>query len=139
MAVLALYPSQSELIRRLIGQSPKLGATLSGVEVGVPATFRHREAGLVLVSLTRSHGHRAVTFGEGPQALALALTRARERLVVFGDPGTLARRSQWEGPLDHLDEAAAGRERKLVARLLRCLPGQGRHTEAFPVREGIRS
>jgi hypothetical protein len=136
VAVLALYPSQAELIRRLIAQSPKLRTAGTNVEVDVPGGFRHREAHLVLLSLTRSHGHRAVSFGEGPQALALALTRARARLVVFGDTGTLARRSQWEGPLDHLDGNAAGRERKLVAHLLRYLQGQGRHAGVFHVREG---
>jgi hypothetical protein len=118
VAVLALYQAQAELIRRLIQQSPGLTAAGLEVEVDVPAGFRHREAPVVLLSLTRSHSHRAVSYGEGPQALALALTRARDRLIVFGDPGTLARRSQWSGALDHLDEGAADCERQLVTRLL---------------------
>jgi hypothetical protein len=133
--VLALYPAQAELIRRLIRQSPCLGAA-ARLDVDVPSACRHREAAVVLVSLTRSHSHRAVSYGDGPQALALALTRAQARLILFGDPGTLARRSQWQGALDHLDEAAADRERQLVARLLGYLQGQGRHPEAFHLHEG---
>jgi hypothetical protein len=131
LAVVALYASQAELIRRLILQSRILRSAGLAIEVDVPGGFRHRESAVVLLSLTRSHSHRAVSFGEGPQALTLALTRARARLILFGDPGTLARRSQWEGPLDHLDEAAAGRERKVVAQLLRYLQGQGRHADGF--------
>jgi hypothetical protein len=131
IAVVALYPSQAVLIRRLIEQSPRLRSAGLAIEVDIPGGFRHRESAVVLLSLTRSHSHRAVSFGEGPQALALALTRARTRLIVFGDPGTLARRSQWEGPLDHLDETAAGRERKLIAQLLCYLQGQGRHSDVF--------
>jgi superfamily I DNA and/or RNA helicase len=106
------------------------------LEVGVPALFRQRECPVVLVSLTRSHTHRAVSYGEGPQALALALTRARDRLLLFGDPGTLVRRSHWQGRLDHLDETAAAREREVIAQLVRYLQGHGPHPRAFHLREG---
>ena len=130
VAVVALYSAQAELIRRLIRQDPRLAPLDRVVEIGVPAAFRQREATVVLLSLTRSHTHRAVAFGDGPQMLALAMTRARAKLVVFGDPGTLLRRSQWEGPLEHLDEETAARERQLIARLVHCLPGCGSSTQA---------
>jgi hypothetical protein len=80
-----------------------------------------------------------VTFGDGPAGLALTLTRARRRLVVFGDAGTLARRGQWTGPVDHLDEAAAGHERDVVGRLLEYIHGHGPHRDAFAVGEGSAS
>lgn len=136
VAVLALYPAQAELIRRLLRQRPALADGALAVEIDVPGAFRQREAAVVLLSLTRSHTHRAVSFGEEPQALLQALTRARSRLVLFGDPGTLARRGQWEGPLDHLDEIAAGRERRIVCHLLHYLQGHGRHPEVFHLAEG---
>jgi hypothetical protein len=136
VAVVALYQAQAELIRLLLKQSSALAAGGLRVEVDAPAAFRQREFPLVLVSLTRSHGHRAVSFGEEPRHLPLALTRARTRLVVFGDPGTLARRSQWEGVLDHLDEAAAAREGAVVRGLVGYLQGAGRHARAFRFCEG---
>jgi superfamily I DNA and/or RNA helicase len=135
VGVIALYAAQAELLRRLIERSAALAASGLSVEVGTPATFRQRECLAALVSLTRSHSHRAVTFGEGPHALALALTRAASRLQLFGDPGTLARRTQWGGPVDHLDEAAAARERALVSRLLAHLHGPAPHPPPRP-REG---
>jgi uncharacterized coiled-coil DUF342 family protein len=130
VAVLALYPAQAELIRLLMRREPNLAALGHTVDVDVPYAFRQREAVVVLLSLTRSHTHRAVAFGEGPQMLALAMTRARSRLVIFGDPGTLLRRSQWEGSLEHLDEEAAARERHLITRLIRALPGCGADHQA---------
>lgn len=136
IGVMALYPAQVELIRRLLAQVPALAAAGLEVQVDLPSAFRQRECALALLSLTRSHTHRAVSFGSEPQLLPLALTRARNKLVVFGDAGTLARRSQWEGPLDHLDEVAAARERELVAQLVRYVHGQGTHARAFHLREG---
>jgi hypothetical protein len=136
IGVMALYPGQAQLIRRLMQSSATLAASNLDVKVDVPSAFREQECWISLVSLTRSHTHRAVSFGEGPPALALALTRARARLVLFGDPGTLARRSQWENPLDNLDEAASARERHIVSQLVDYLHGRGPHPEAFHLCEG---
>jgi hypothetical protein len=136
IGVMALYPAQVELIRRLMEQSPALAAADLEVQVDSPAAFHERECQVVLLSLTRSHSHRAVSFGTEPQLLPLALTRARHRLLVFGDPGTLARRGQWEGPVDHLDEEAAARERELIAQLVRYLQGLGASARSSHVREG---
>jgi hypothetical protein len=135
VGIVALYPAQVELIRRLIEQCPGLAAPAFDLKVDVPASFRENEYSVVLVSLTRSHAHRAVTYGEGPQALVLALTRARSKLFLFGDPGTLARRTQWQGSLDHLDETASAWERALVTQLVRYLQGQGGRQGAFQVHE----
>jgi hypothetical protein len=108
--------------------------------VGLPSAFREQEHDTVVVSLTRSHAHRAVTFGEGPALLAVALTRARRQLVLFGDAGTLARRAQCAaGPLEQLDETAAAHERDLVSRLLDYIHGRGSHREAFALGEGSAS
>jgi superfamily I DNA and/or RNA helicase len=133
---LTLYPAQADLIRRLMHNDPTLTKLGDAIEVTVPAAFRQREAGVVLLSLTRSHTHRAVAFGSGPQALAWAMTRARSRLIIFGDPGTLVRRSQWDGPLEHLDENAAARERQLITRLVHYLEGCGCHLQAAYSRPG---
>jgi hypothetical protein len=135
VAVVALYPAQARLIRLLVRQSPALAAAGLPLVVDVPEAFRQREALVVLVSLTRSHTHRAVNFGDGPHELLLALTRARGRLILFGDPGTLARRCQWDGALEHLDEVASLREREVLEHLVRYLHGQGRHPAAFQLRE----
>jgi len=46
--------------------------------------------------------------------------RSRKKVLFAGDPGTLARRLQWEGPVDHLDAVEAARERAWVAALADC-------------------
>jgi hypothetical protein len=136
VAVMALYSAQAELLRILLRRSASLADFPWAVEVGVPATFRQRECLVALVSLTRSHSHRAVTYGDGPHGLSEACTRAAGRLILFGDPATLARRSQWQGALDHLDEGAARTERGLAARLVACIQGHGPQARVLRLREG---
>lgn len=136
VAVMALYPAQVELLRRLIEQRPALARSAAAIEVALPSALAHRECLLALVSLTRSHTHRAVSYGDHPQLLAQAMTRAASGLILFGDPGTLARRSQWRGPLDHLDEADAQREAGWAGRLMQYLQGCGSHPTAIHFPEG---
>jgi hypothetical protein len=135
-AVIALFAAQAELIRQLIKLSPVLAPHAGAIPVGVPATFRQREAEVVVLSLTRSHTHRAVAYGDGPAALVLALTRAQRQVILVGDPGNLVRRSHWQGVLDHLDEAAAQREGQILGQLVRYLQGQGLCKQAFRFCEG---
>ncbi len=135
LAVIALYPAQVELLRWALRRAHLPSSSSLIVEVGLPATFQQRECHTALVSLTRSHTHRAVAFGESPEQLVLALTRAASRLILFGDPGTLARRSQWPGAVDHLDETTANRERRLIARLVQALQGSGVLAQGFRLHE----
>jgi hypothetical protein len=128
IAVLALTTAQADLVRRLVRTTPNVPAD---VVVTTPSEFRHREAGTVIVSFVRSHTHRAVPYGDEPDWLPQALARGRRRLVLVGDPGTLARRADWDGPLEHLDGPAARRERDLVRQLVRYLHGRGRFSRAF--------
>jgi hypothetical protein len=136
VAVMALYPAQVELLRQLMRRTPALIDAPIAIEVGPPSAFHQRECLLALLSLTRSHTHRAVSYGDHPHTLAQALTRAAGGLILFGDPGTLARRSQWHGPLDHLDDSAARREGGLIGQLVHYLQGHGTHPSAFHVHEG---
>jgi hypothetical protein len=135
VAVMALFPAQVELLRILVRRSAGLAGSGVPVEVGPPAAFHQRECLVALLSLTRSHTHRAVPYADGPATWAQALTRCASRLVLFGDLGTLARRGQWQGALDHLDEWAGRREQALVGRLLGYAQGHGAHPKAFRLRE----
>ena len=136
VALVALSAAQVELLVCLLQRLPQLASCSGLIEVGVPGSFQQRQCHTALISMTRSHTHRAVSFGNGPDDLLLALTRATQRLILFGDPGTLLRRSQWSGPLDHLDETQATRERHLITQLIRELHQDGRSSRLLRVHQG---
>ncbi|HEV3237919.1 MAG TPA: AAA domain-containing protein [Gemmataceae bacterium] len=124
IGVIALYPAQVELIRRLIDQAPSLVASSVPLLVDGPAGFRGKECAIALLSLTRCHSHRTTSYGTGPECLRLALTRARQKLFIFGDPATLIRRSQWHGIVETLDEESSAVERELISWLVRYLQSE---------------
>jgi hypothetical protein len=121
--VLALSEAQAELLRRLTARSTVLQGRPFALEIAVPGQVRQRECDVLVLSLTRSH-HRCAPLGEDAGDLALALTRPRQRLVIFGDVGTLVKRAHWHGPLEPLDPATAHLEAQRVGRLLRHLETQ---------------
>jgi hypothetical protein len=150
----ALYESQVRLLRLLVSQSATLrqagltqigegrfrlpGSVSLDIAVESPPGLRQRECMALVLSLTRSHSHRAVAFGEQPGWLPLALTRPCGRLLLLGDPATLARRTQWRGAVDHLDETAGERERELIDGLLRTLPRIEASSSLPPAEESAR-
>ena len=126
-AVTAAYPAQTALLRLICAK---------GVRIVEPSMLGDMECDVLILGLTRSHVSRAVTYGDDPAEVPLALTRPSSRLIVFGDPGTLARRAQWEGAVDHLDDVAGERERRWVNALLRLLPLRSTQHSRHP--EGIK-
>jgi hypothetical protein len=123
VAVLALFEGQAQLLRRLISQSEILRCQSLVPEVGVAPAMRQREWDIVFLSLTRSHAHRSVPFSMDVADLALALTRARRKLCVFGDLGSLVKRTHWQGPLDHFPAPAAQLEWQRLSRFVHYLQG----------------
>jgi hypothetical protein len=94
IALLTPYAAQAVLLRGLIQRAefhPSYGEWL---EVSTLEAFAQRECDTAVVSLTRSAPQRIVSYGETGDDLGIALTRATHRLVLLGDPATLARRVQ---------------------------------------------
>lgn len=109
------FPAQTIVLKQLFSKS-----RASQVRVLDPTEALGCECDLLLISLTRSHVSRAVTFGDSPAILRRLVGCARRKIMFAGDPGTLSRRLQWEGPVDHLDATDAAIERNWVAALADC-------------------
>lgn len=132
IAVSSLYPAQLTLLRYLLR---KMGFEAE-VQVIDPYRLDPEGCDVLLLSLTRSHVSRAVTFGDHPRTIQQLLTHVRTSLYLLGDMGTISRRASWEGACDQLDEEAGSRERDWVNMLLRYLNGKGPHPSLFQVFEG---
>jgi AAA domain len=114
VVVASPYRAQELLLKYFCPNACVDGAENTAVQGG--------ECDLLIISLTRSHVARAVTYGLDPSTMLHLLPRARCRILFVGDPGTLARRAVWEGAIDQLDEIDGERERRWVRALLPYLP-----------------
>ena len=82
VAVITPYAAQARLLRDLI-DAP-------GVEVDTVDGFQGREKEAVVISLVRSNTKGELGFLTDTRRMNVALTRARRKLIVFGDSSTLA-------------------------------------------------
>ena len=82
IAVITPYGAQARLLRQLI--------TERAVEVDTVDGFQGREKEAVVISLVRSNSAGELGFLSDTRRMNVALTRARRKLIVFGDSSTLA-------------------------------------------------
>ncbi len=144
--ILSKYsPSESVIVTATSSEQVTLMRRLAPRPVRAPVQFYRleeladRECDVLIISLTRSHVSRTVTYGNDPASLIQAMTRVRRRIVLVGDPGTLARRAQWEGAVDHLDEVSGERERTWVKALLQHVPSRVLHPTPPRIPEGVKA
>lgn len=101
VACLTFYAAQQralrDMLRRLTGRSGEGRFHANGATIvcGTVDRFQGREADLVLLSLRNAR--KSVGFTDSPNRLNVALTRARQLLIVVGSSQTYARR----GSEDH--------------------------------------
>lgn len=84
-------------------------ASHRGVRVATIDNFQGEEANVVVASLVRSNPQRAIGFLREPERVNVLLSRARDGLILVGDPATLtgspAGERVWGGVLEQLTAA----------------------------------
>ncbi len=82
IAVITPYAAQARLLRQLIDNPV--------IEIDTVDGFQGREKEAVVISLVRSNTKGELGFLTDTRRMNVALTRARRKLIVFGDSSTLA-------------------------------------------------
>jgi Cdc6-like AAA superfamily ATPase len=90
IAVIAPYKRQVELLKELVQHNPALLALQKKLAVNTIDGFQGQERDIVYISMTRSNPDGTIGFLNDIRRMNVAMTRARKKLVVTGDSGTLA-------------------------------------------------
>lgn len=99
IAVITPYSAQARCLRDLIENLE--------VEIDTIDGFQGREKEAVVISLVRSNSRGEVGFLADTRRINVALTRARRKLVVFGDSSTLANHEFYLRLLEHFEHENA--------------------------------
>ena len=87
VGVIAPYDDQVKLLRGILPE---------GVEARTVDGFQGREKEVIILSLVRSNPTGRIGFLNDRRRLNVAITRARRKLIVIGDAGTLSRDRVYE-------------------------------------------
>ena len=99
IAVITPYAAQVRLLRNLIADP--------AVEVDTVDGFQGREKEAIVISLVRSNPNGELGFLNDTRRMNVALTRARRKLIVFGDSSTLANHEFYLRLLEYFEQQAA--------------------------------
>ncbi|CAG8467844.1 6040_t:CDS:2 [Dentiscutata heterogama] len=94
IGIISPYVKQREKISKLLKHKE-----INGVEIGTVEKFQGQERRVIIISTVRTES--AGFLGE-PGRVCVALTRAKELLIVIGDPSTLTSNELWKQWLEEI-------------------------------------
>lgn len=100
IAIISPYREQVEWLKKeviTVQQKHKVQ-----IKVGTVDGFQGQEADVVYISLVRSNDRQEIGFLRDIRRMNVAITRARMRLLVFGDSGTISSFGFYQKFLDHV-------------------------------------
>jgi ATP-dependent RNA/DNA helicase IGHMBP2 len=91
IGIISPYKQQVDTLKSLLLQSPDLQVYGDRITVNTIDSFQGQERDMIYISMTRSNPENRIGFLSDIRRMNVAMTRARKKLVVIGDSGTLAR------------------------------------------------
>jgi ATP-dependent RNA/DNA helicase IGHMBP2 len=90
IAIISPYKQQIYLLKEQLQHAPLLQPYLQKISVNTIDSFQGQERDIVYISMTRSNTESKIGFLSDVRRMNVAMTRARKKLVVIGDSGTLS-------------------------------------------------
>ncbi|HXO76756.1 MAG TPA: AAA domain-containing protein, partial [Puia sp.] len=91
IAIISPYRNQVHLLQELLLHSAVLRRYAHRITVNTIDSFQGQERDIVYIGMTRSNADSKIGFLSDIRRMNVAMTRARKKLVVIGDSGTLSR------------------------------------------------
>lgn len=110
IGVISPYKAQVELLRKLVDESNFDESFKKIITVNTIDGFQGQERDMIYISMVRSNETGEIGFLSDERRMNVALTRAKRKLVVIGDSGTIASKSRFYNRfLDFINEIEAYR------------------------------
>ncbi|OOG78051.1 AAA domain-containing protein [Algoriphagus sp. A40] len=112
IGLIAPYSAQVRMLRNLIFDTyefPNLKAFADLITIDTVDGFQGQERDLMLISLTRSNDKGEIGFLSDTRRMNVALTRAKRKLILIGDSGTLAQNPFFDSLLRYFEAKGAYR------------------------------
>ncbi len=104
IGVISPYRRQVEWLQDALNNQPTLLPYRSSITVNTIDSFQGQERDIIYISLTRSNTENRIGFLTDIRRMNVAMTRARKKLVVIGDSGTLSQYPFYAGFISYAEE-----------------------------------
>jgi superfamily I DNA and/or RNA helicase len=89
VGIISPYKQQIVILRDLFDHAPSLQEYSDRIAINTIDSFQGQERDVVYISMTRSNTESSIGFLADIRRMNVAMTRARKKLIVIGDSGTL--------------------------------------------------
>jgi predicted DNA helicase len=107
VGIISPYKEQVQYITQLIAADETLQQMPVKIVVKTIDGFQGQERDIIYISLVRSNDNKEIGFLNDIRRMNVALTRARERLVVIGDSATLANHPFYKSFIEYAESIDA--------------------------------
>jgi ATP-dependent RNA/DNA helicase IGHMBP2 len=102
IGIIAPYRQQSHVLKELIYADDYLHSFHSFLQIHTIDSFQGQEKDIIYISLTRSNSNQQIGFLSDIRRMNVAMTRAKKKLIVIGDSGTVGQHDFYRGMLDYM-------------------------------------
>ncbi len=103
VGIISPYKEQVQYITELIDGDEEIKNAPAKIVVKTIDGFQGQERSVIYISLVRSNDNKEIGFLSDIRRMNVALTRAREKLVVIGDSATLANHPFYKAFIDYAE------------------------------------
>ena len=107
IGIIAPYKQQTEYLSQQLEEQSYFKESPHRFSVRTVDGFQGQERDIICISLVRSNDNGEIGFLSDTRRMNVALTRAKRKLLVFGDSATLANHSFYKSFLDYVEEIGA--------------------------------
>ncbi|NGM72235.1 AAA domain-containing protein [Sphingobacterium sp. SGL-16] len=104
IGIIAPYRLQSHILKEMIYADEFFNPFLPFLQIHTIDSFQGQEKDVIYISLTRSNSLQQIGFLSDIRRMNVAMTRAKKKLIVIGDSGTVGQHSFYKGMLDYVTE-----------------------------------
>jgi ATP-dependent RNA/DNA helicase IGHMBP2 len=102
IGIIAPYRQQSHILKELIYADDYLQSFYSFLQIHTIDSFQGQEKDIIYISLTRSNSNQQIGFLSDIRRMNVAMTRAKKKLILIGDSGTVGQHDFYKGMLDYV-------------------------------------
>lgn len=104
VGIISPYRVQTHYIRQQIRKREAFRLVRNLITVNTVDGFQGQERDIILISLVRSNEHGQIGFLSDLRRMNVAMTRARMKLIIFGNAPTLSHSPFYKKLLDYIEE-----------------------------------
>lgn len=106
VGIISPYKVQTQYIRQQIKKREEFRPFRSVISVNTVDGFQGQERDIIMISLVRSNDNGQIGFLNDLRRMNVAMTRARMKLIIFGDKATLSHHAFYRKLIEYIDKSS---------------------------------